>query len=366
MRRLSRHGRTRARRPGQALILLLAPLAALLLALGGLVRAYAMPAEARSQERWYAYSHQIAYDFTAHVTAGEIYPADQMRAPDLLRTRPPVDPPLYRRVLLSRLTESVTLSFPYTFEADRPGEIRATYWAEGTLTVPGLWQRPYALAPPRQLTVAGWSLSLGDFAVVIPVQEIIRDLERLTAEMRLNHDQAEVRVRPVIRVEVGGLQAPVAAEMTTDLVLAIRGVNHTLEVDEPRLVRESKSLEETRVTPATVTLLGRAHRVAAVRSWALGAISLCSLILAGILVYRRLRQPPDPDDLLDRLGSSLIRARSFEPPPGVALVDLAGVKQLLTLHLQTERPVVRTPAACFLVDGSTCYRLLCVSPEAEG
>lgn len=341
----------------KSLSLLSLAVVAFALSLGGLIRATAMPVEARTQEVWYGYTQELKYDFTARVEPGAIYSAQHLSSQELLRVRLPVEPPAFRRVLVTQLTESITLALPYSFAADRPGDIKVTYRVDGTLTVPGLWQRPLSLLPAQEMIVSGTEVRLDDLAVYIPVGDIVQELRTLTTEMKVSHEQAELRVRPVFQVEVAGQREPVTTGFAPDIVVNIRGSNHSIEVDEPQVHREEKSLSVTSVVPITVNILGLEVRVAIIRQVALTALALFATGLGLTLFFRWLRRQGMVANDLKRLGTSLITAKGFELPTDATIIDVKSASQLITLHLQTDRPVIRVGPTCYLLDGVTCYRL---------
>lgn len=347
------------RRRGQKSGPSLFPLAliTLVLALGGLVRVGALPVEARIQETWYAYTQEMAYDFSARVAAGLIYPTDQVRGEDLIRQRLPVEPPAYRRVLVPQLVQGLMLHFPYTFKADRPGAITATVRVDAVLSAPGYWQKSLQLLAPREVSVTGDQLDLSDLAVEVPLRQILADMEKLEQEQKLNYDQLELRVRPIVRVSVAGLKEPLKAQTQPEFVLFFRDREMALEVEEPRVIRDEQNFTVTTVTPMTVQVFGMPVKVATLRlvsTAALGGFAV-TVVLLGLLRWLR-RRSLAADDLRE-LGGNLVTASHMEYPPDAVIVDVQTVHQLITLHMQTHRPVVRVGDECYLIDGTVCYRL---------
>jgi len=347
--------RSRARRRSFGGFILIA--IGLALSLGGIVRVSALPAEARTQETWFAYTQELNFDFTARVTQGDIYAGETVSAEELLKTRAAVEPPVYRRVLLSQLTDSITVRLPYRFTADRPATINASYRVDGLLVAANLWQRPYPLQEPKSISITGTELVLNDLVFTIPIREILQELDTKAQRLGLGHDQVDLRIRPVIKIDVEGQPEPVSAILTPEYVIGIRGIKVAIEIDEPKTVDDSKTFTATRVTPLTVRIFGQAISLSLVRTGSIVALTLLALVLGGVLIVKwvkgRMAQSAD----LTRLGSSLIVARSFDVPDGAALVDVQSVAQLVSIHLRTDRPVVQVGDTCYLVDGSTCYRL---------
>lgn len=350
--------RRRARVNGFLLVIV-----AFALSLGGLVRVSAMPAEARIQETWFAYSQEFRMDFSASVTKGSIYSNDVVKPEDLLRVKTPGEPPAYRRVLISPLTNSVRIAMPYRFKADRPAEIKATYRVDGTLTAPNLWQKPYPFIPQQEVVVNGTELTLSDLAVEIPVKKLVADTVKLIDELKLSHDQVEVKVRPVIQVTVNGQAQPVSAGVAPEFTVVIRNPA-TVEVDEPKVLTDDKSFTTTRVLDRTVTFLGIAMKLTTIRSVSLVALSVLAAALGIMLVLQWFQRRAKPRAGLQRLGSALIVASHFQVPADAALVDVPDVQQMIALHLRTERPVVKAGEAYYLVDGNTCYRLQASEDQA--
>lgn len=329
----------------------------LLLALGGLVRVSAMPVEARTQETWYAYMHEIDYDFAARVVPGLIYESDLVRGQDLIRQRVPVEPPAYRRVLVPRLLERLTLSFPYTFTADRPGEITAVYRVDAVLSAPGYWQKSMPLVAPTTVRSTGTTLEIPGFGAEVPVKQILADMERLQTEQRLTYDQLELRVRPVVSVSVAGQKEPVETELSPELMLYFRSREVALEVEEPRIIRGEQTFSTTTVVPMTVQVLGRPVRVATLRLLSTALLVAFAVLLAVLGILRWLKRRALAADDLRHLGGALLTAGAVEYPPGVVIVEVQSVHQLISLHLQTHRPVVQVGEECYIIDGTVCYRL---------
>lgn len=337
----------------------------LLLSVGGIVRVSALPAEARIQQTWFAYRQELAYDFTSRVTKGTIYSSETVGAEELLRTKAPVDPPIYRRVLVSQLTDSITIKLPYRFTADRPATINANYRVDGVLMVSNLWQRPYPLIPPQTVSASGTELAISDMNVTIPIRNLIQELEGISEQLKLGQDQVELKIRPVIQVTVDGQKQPVSTTLTPEFAISIRGLKLAIEVDEPKLVDENKSFTEMMITPLTVNVFGRAVPFNTVRNTSIILLTILALVLGGTLLAKWLRGRAAIVADLSRLGSALVVGDSFQISEDVVLVDVQSVSQLINIHLRTDRPVIRVENTCYLVDGSTCYRLRLLAGQAE-
>lgn len=348
----------RRRREGGGWSLLPMSLLVFVLAMGAVVRVNALPVEARTQETWYAYSHQLAFDYSAVVQQGLVYPTAVMRAEDLIRQRLPVDPPAYRRVLVPKLVEGLTFALLYTFRADRPGDMEVTYRVDGVLSAPGFWQRPYPLMPERTMRVSGTEFSLSGLSLEIPVRQIVADMVLLNETQRLNYERLELKVRPVIQVTVAGQREPVEAVLQPEFVVAFRDRDSALEIDEPRVVQDAQSRSVTHVVPLTVDLFGRQVKVATVRLVSVAALVVLSVVVLGLGLVRFLRRRGQAVDDLRQLGGALIDSEQVEYPGDMVVVEVRTVRQMLTLHLQTHRPVIRTGNVCHLIDGNMCYRLV--------
>lgn len=354
----SPQSRRASRAPWRPKLSLLAFVAlAVLLAFGTLMRVYALPAEARLSETWYAYQQQMKYDFAANVQTGNIYPNRVMPSQDLLQVKLPVEPPIYRRALVSKLTDTITLQFPYTFHADRTGTIHVKYWADGVLTVPSLWQRPLPPLPAQEIAVVGDQVTLDKFSVEIPVKQIVTELDKLTQDMKVVQDQAEIRVRPHVSITVDGQKQPVAADLNPEVVVAIRSTGTAVEVDEPKVFSGEQQFTETKLLPATVDVFGYKIGLAAARQIAVVALSAFALILAVLLIVQWWRAGKKGEEDLVKLGPALLVVRGLDIPEDATMVDVATPQQLVQLHLQTDRPVIQVGASYYLLDGNTCYRL---------
>jgi hypothetical protein len=342
----------------ESLRTLLLSLLAFGLSLGALVRVSALPAEARYQETWYAYSHELTMNYTAHVKRSGIYESQVVAPEQLLRTKLPVEPPVYRRTLVARLTDSIRLELPYKLTGDRPVPLKATYRVDGMLTVPNLWQKPYPLIPPREAEATGTELTLTDMSVEIPVAQLLADMEKLSQELKVTTDQFELRIKPVVDVAMLDLPEPVHTGFAPEFVLSFRNGNLAVDIDEPKTLSDSQNFVTTRVAPVTMNLLGREVEVGRVRQVSLVLLSLLAVALAGSLVLQWLRRRSNRSDDLKRLGGALISATQFELPAEAAVVDVETPQQMIALHVRTDRPVVQAGNTCYLVDGNTCYRLV--------
>jgi hypothetical protein len=319
----------------------------------------ALPADAHETETWYSYKQDLSYDFTARVQQGAIYKADTVSPQELLQVKLPVDPPVTRRVLVSKLTDSIRLTFPYHFEADREAEIAVTYGVDATLTVPNLWTRPYPLLEPKSLTFKTDRVQIDEMTVEIPIKSILVELDQIGQSLKIGQDQAEVRVRPVVRVMVDGLREPVSTGLAPEVVINIRGANAAVEIDEPRVAHDEKIMSVSRYVPPTVMIGPWKVETALLRQLGLTAATIVATVIALIMVvgWLRRRSSATAAEDLKRLGASLVTARGLELPAGTILIDVWDVKQLIQVHLQTDRPVIKCTTHLYLVDGNTCYRM---------
>lgn len=346
--------KSKSPRPSYGVLLVVA--LAFLISLGAVIRVNAMPAEARLSETWYSYRAEMPYDFSAKVQQGAIYSSPTVKSGDLLQIRLPVEPAAYRRALVAKLTDVVTLQLPYTFTADRPAEIKAKYWVDATLVVPTLWQRPMPLLQPTEIQVTGEQLVLDKLAVDIPIKQITAELEKLTQDMKLSQETAEIHIRPVVQVEVNGLKEAVKSQLNPEIVVAIRNTGIAVEVDDPKVYSDEKQFTETKVLPATFDIMGYTLPLETARRLAIGTLSVFALVLAVMLLVQWYRTGAKQSDL-KKLGAALIVARGLDLPEDATMVEVLSTQQLLQIHLQTERPVIRVGDVCYILDGATCYRL---------
>jgi len=349
----------RLRKPFSPVPLILAALVSLS-SLAGVLRVYAMPVEAKTTEAWYGYRSQVGFDFDANVKPDKFYPSSSISADQLTRIKQPVEPPVFRRVLISKLVDSIEVRVPYRFEADRPASLTWSMRVDGTLVVPGVWEKPYPLAENQSQSISGREIT-GTATFEVPVGQLLADLETTRQKMGISLEPLELIVRPVFSVEAEGIRQPLQILNSPEFTVSMRPT--TTDLDDIRTVSVQKSLVETRTIPITVSLFGSDVRVALLRQVSLIAL-IVSLALGLILALLR-RRKPDARSQLSRLGPSLITAASFELPGDTAIAEVGSVKELLQLHAQTERPVIRVGDTCFLLDGTTCYRLL-LDPQSSG
>jgi hypothetical protein len=350
-------GSTSARRPPSPMISLGLAAVAFALSLGAVIRVSALPAEARHREVWYSYQQDLSYSFTAQVVPSGIYPNATVAAEDLLRVRLPVDPPAYRRILVGKLTDSIRIDLPYKFSADRAAEMRATYRVEGMLSSTNLWQRPYPLMAEQEVRVNGTQLDLGQWHVDIPIKEIIAEIRQLSKSLEMGFDPVELKIRPVVSVEVAGQPEPVKTVLSPEITIQLRGGDMAVELDDPKVTSDGHTYDVTQVLPYTVSLLGYEVQVVTLRRVALIALGIFAGVLALMLVLQWLRRKTQLGEDLKRLGSALISAKGFEIPESATVVDVGSAEQMVALHLQTEKPVIQVGGTCYLQDGMTCYRL---------
>jgi hypothetical protein len=344
---------------------LIVAMATFLITLSLVIRANALPAEAHITESWYAYKHEIAYDFNANVLRGSIYASDSIRSEDLLQMRLPTEPPSYRRLLVAKLTDSLTLALPYRFQADRDADITVTYWIDGTFAVPNLWQRPYPFIPKTVVTVHGKEVNLDQLKVEIPIKQLIAELEKLTVETKINQEQAEIRVRPVFQVTVNGLREPIATALAPEIAINMRGTNLAVEVDDSRTVHDEKNYSVSRIIPATVSFLGHSVEVNLLRQIGATLAVILAALTVIVVAVQWGRKKREGGEEIKLLGSSLITADSLEMPYNSAIVEVKSMKELLQLHLLTERPVIQVGQTYYLVDATTCYRVILHEPTPK-
>lgn len=344
---------------------LLAGLALFVISLSLVVRANALPAEAHITETWYSYKQSLPYDFQAKVETGSIYKSSPIPARDLLQLRLPTEPPTYRRLTVAKLTDSLVINLPYSFTADQEAEIELTYWIDGSFIVPNLWKRPYSFVGRTVIKGRGKEVRLDQLQVEIPIKQLMTELAQLTAETKINQEQAEIQIRPAFEVKVNGLREPVAAAMAPEIDLNIRGSNYAIEIDEPQTFHDEKSYEVNVVLPATVDILGLTVEVNLLRQTLTTLAVLVAILTAAGLAVHWLRKRTQEGNDLKRLGSQLIQASRFEISYTAAIVDLQSMKELLHLQVQMERPIIQVGQTYYLADESTCYRFTEPEPSIE-
>lgn len=315
------------------------------------LRAYAMPVEARTTEAWYSYKSTVGFGYTSHVLRGRFYEDSVVRSDQLARVRLPQDPPAFRRVLISLFTEDVEVTIPYRFAADRPAPLRARFRVDGVLQMPGVWEKPYPLAPSKETEHEGTEIG-GSVTFRIPVSSLLAEISSARKEHNLVLDPLELHIKPVFEVEVEGLRQPVQITNAGELKMVFRA--NVLEIDEPKELRADKALSETRIVPIMLSLLGTEVTVVAARQASMAVLALSALLIS-IMLWRRHRSQ-ELEAVLRKLGPNLITARSYEMPSDTAVADLKSVKELVQIHLRTERPVIKAGGTYYLVDDSICYR----------
>lgn len=354
--------RSKEGRPGTTF---LASLALFLIALSLVVRANALPAEAHLTETWYSYKQTLPYDFQANVQTGSIYPSSPIPANDLLQLRLPTEPATYRRLTVAKLTDSLVIKLPYRFTADQEAEIELTYWVDGNFIVPNLWKRPYPFVQRTVVKGVGKEIRLDELQVVIPIKQLMAELAALTNETKINQEQAEVQIRPAFEVRVNGLREPVAASLTPEISLNIRGSNYAIEIDEPQTFHDERTYEVNTILPATVNVLGMKIEVNLLRQMLTTvAVIVAVLTAAGLTIHWLRKRTQDGPDI-KRLGSQLVTASKYEISYTSAVVDLQSMRELLHLQVQMERPIIQVDKTYYLADESTCYRLVEPDPAAD-
>lgn len=321
--------------------------------LGGALRVYALPTEARTTESWFGYRSVIRFDFTAQVIPGRFYSDALLQPEQLVRNRLPVEPPQYRRATISQFTDAIQVRVPYSFKSDRNAPLRANMRVDGVLQVPGVWERPYPLVPRKEIKVDGREIS-GEATFTVPIRQILEDMKATREESGIGLDPVEVLIRPVFLVEASGLREPLGVLNNPEFKIVIRTA--TTDIDDPREVALEKTLTHTTVAPVTVSLFGSVVSVSALRNASLVVLAI-SLAGSLLLILTRLRRKRDPGSLLAKLGSHVLEVESFQPPADMAVADVRSVQELIQLQVQTERPVIRVRDICYLLDGTTCYRL---------
>jgi len=343
--------RGRQSRRNSILVLSVSVLIAIL-SLFSVVRTYAMPVEARTTEAWYSYQSSVGFGFQAHVQKGRFYPTTPVTPAQLIKVRGPNEPPTYKRVLISRFTDSIEIEVPYRFKADRPADLTVKWRVEGMEVIPGIWQLPYPLLAEKSWSVNAAEVS-GTEKFVIPATVILAEMVDSRTTYQVQAEPIELHIKPVLEITASGLKEPVQVTTTGDFLVTFRST--TVEVDDARTVTGEKGFSETKIVPITVPVFGRQIQVSTIRQVSIGAFVF--FILAAVVTAWARREKPDVRTLLQKLGSNLIVARSFEVPADASVVEIRTANELLHLQVQAERPVIRVGSTYFLQDGSTCYRL---------
>lgn len=340
--------------------LLVAALATVL-SLASVVSTQAMPVEARTTEPWYAYKTTVGFDFLAHVQPGRFYPDAVMKPSQLISVPGPVQPPTFKRVLIGRFTEAIEVKIPYSFLADRPTNLKANWRVDGTMLIPGVWQKPYPLLAPKEISVNGSEIS-GVETFLIPLTDLYKEMEENRSKFGIQAEPVEIHIKPTLEVEAADLKEPMKVSSSGDFVITLRST--LVEVDDARDTKAEKNFADTKIVPITISVFGAQVRVGLLRQ--VSIISLVLFIMLGIGLVLLRRKKPDSRSILQKLGPNLIVARAFELPGDVTVVDVRTARELVQLHTHTERPVIRVGGTCYLQDGTTCYRLnLSEAAESE-
>jgi hypothetical protein len=333
-------------------LLFLVSALATVLSLASVVSTHAMPVEARTTEPWYSYQTNVKFDYVALVEKGKFYPTSPVKPDQLMRIRGPVEPPTFRRVLITQFTDALEVRMPYSFTADRPADLKVKWRVDGMLVIPGVWQQPYPLVAQKESTLHTAEVK-GVETFTIPVAELLADMAINRAQYSIHIEPLELHIKPVLEVEVIGLPEPLAVTNEGEFLVSVR--QNTTEVDDVRDLFSEKSFAETKIVPITVSILGMQVRVQLVRQIAIAALVIFLLFSIGVVWSRRTK--PDNRSLLQKLGPNLIAASSFEVPGDTAVVAIRNARELIQLQAHAERPVIRVGANYYLQDGTTCYRL---------
>lgn len=348
--------------PSRRAMLLLLTVSALaaLLSLGSAISTYAQPVEARTTEPWYSYESTVGFDWVAKVQEGKFYPGTTVTPDQLISMKGPVEPPVFHRVLISKFTDALEVRVPYTFKADRPATMKVNWRVDGTLRLPGIWQKQYPLMAAKEFTVNGAEAS-GTETLEIPIADLLADIEQ-TRSLGILSEPMELLIKPVLEVTVDGLKQPVAALNSPEFAVVVRA--STTEVDDARQSKVDNNYAEVKVVPISMKLLGLDVAVGTVRQVSVIGLLTFLLVAAGILWFGR--KKPDARSILQRLGPNLIVARGLELPTDAAVVDVRTPKELMQLQHQADRPVIRVGSSYYLQDGSVCYRLSMPGEDEEG
>ncbi|MBI3968295.1 MAG: hypothetical protein HY329_21875 [Chloroflexi bacterium] len=321
-----------------------------LLSLLTMVRVYAEPAEAQASDVWYSYQCSVGFDFTARVQPSRFYPSTELRPQQLLRTQLPVNPPVYRRVLISRFADALEIRIPYSFRGDRPGPIKARLRVDGAMLMPGVWQTTVEWVAPKDLDTAGPRFE-GVETFRIDVRQLLQEIEINRTQYNLAAEPLELTINPVLEVQVDGQRQPVQVTNNPEFRMGVR--SQTIEIDDAREARSERVLSSTQTVPTTLSLFGSDVPIASLR-W-IASVSLVASLTPIAAAWVRRRKSGEAA-LLEKLGPALVPARMFTPPSGTAVAEVATAKQLVDLHTQTERPIIQAGNVYYLLDGTTCYR----------
>jgi hypothetical protein len=314
------------------------------------------PAVVRRQSVTLKYHEEIGLTYSAAVTPGAIYAKAALGPDDLPRWQTQSDPPIFRRALVTRPLERLTVEFPYTLTFDRPVTITGTTQAAAFLVGQHLWQRPLTLVAPQEVRGQGTSVS-GSLKIDLDVRALADQIVRGYEEAGLVPSAGELWIDPVLDWQATGAgDTPITGSLTgTRLVVYLLG-DH-LEIEEKQPATKDQSLTTAQQQVNTLGFGAQRVPLATVRRYAGPAAALLAMIglLCLWLAHRFATAAVSPaEGVLGRLALT-IDAAELKLDPSWAVIQLTEPKDLLRLHTATGRPIVRVGTTYHLLDGTTCY-----------
>lgn len=318
----------------------------------GAVWAWLLPATRPVADRKVTYRQELAYQYTVRVQPSSIYP-DARIGPEQLAPCPAArsgEVPCRR--LATHVAEAVDIAAQYhvgvTPRARFTGTVR---WA-ATLAAPGYWERPLPVWAAQHVSGEGHEATVSE-QLSVRMADIYSILDTVRAESLLPVEQVELRIQPLVDLEIAAAGRTVAVRPPGDLVVRLVG-RRTAEFPDRLTLTDSKTLQDVRQIPNTVTFGEWAVAVPFLRHLFALAAGGSGLVAAAVALGRRQRRTRPAE--LARLPVLQVAAASI--PPGNPVVVVTSARELRRVQALTDKPVLYDPAeqAYYLLDGTVCYR----------
>lgn len=297
-----------------------------------------------------AYQQEMRVDYEATVRLGYAYLSSPLKPEQLPSWQAQAEPRVIRRAVLYEVLDRLWFEVPWRVEYDRPVQSRGVLRIDGLLAVPRVWQKRIPLLQPTEVTSDGRLLA-GQGRFVLDMRHLRAEMQNALAAGGISPGSVDLQVRAELTWEAPGHGSD---SITHEFVVAIIGSSH-VEIEEKQPVSASRTIRQTVMEPLTIaTPLGQ-RTVEEVRrtsvNYVAGLLFPAGAAWLVVGAWGRIRLQP----AARRRLSGAVLAETIRIPHGAALIQVEALAEMVRLHAATEKPLIQTPGAIYLLDGPSCF-----------
>jgi len=271
-----------------------------------------------------------------------------------------------------QLVSTFDLDFHYQLTSSGASNVNGVSRMSVQVSDPSGWQRSIELLPDTEF--AGSQVTLESTVDLGNLLELTEMLQERTGTQR---QVFNVDILPVIQI-TGTLAdkpfedqfAPRLSFQLDELELYLRGADPLSENGDPLLPSNSGFLPDSRLEPATLSILGLDLTVATSR-WIAGVgLGFALSVIIGLsLMLRGISQHDRAAEIQIQYGPLLVEVEELELRPGMKQADVRSIDDLAKLAERSGGMILHVERGdehtyCVQV-GETCYHFLLLTPTVE-